>query len=135
MNPSDIVDGWAMASCETLERRDVEAHMDLISKDVKVYGLANHEFVDYNFWLTQVKEQFSQGLVKSVRYYLHSVRADSDALILFTAIEYLTDQDNQEHESPIEVALAKEADGVWRVIQEKVLTQDQAQTAGLTTLH
>ena len=135
MNPSDIVNGWAMASCETLERRDVEAHMDLISKDVKVYGLANHEFVDYNFWHNQVKEQFNQEQVKSVRYYLHAVRADSDTLILFTAIEYLTDKDGIEHESPLEVALAKEEDGVWRVIQQKVLTQDEAQTAGLVSLH
>ncbi len=131
MNPKDIVDGWAMASCETLERLDVEAHMDLISKDVKVYGLADKEYVDYNFWREQVKEQFSQGMVKSVRYYLHAVRADSDSLILFTAIEYLTDATGKEHESPLEVALAKEEDGVWRVIQEKVLTEDQAQTAGL----
>ena len=124
-----------MASCETLERLDVAAHMDLISKDVKVFGLANHEFVDYNFWHNQVKEQFSQGLVKSVRYYLHAVRADSDSLVLFTAIEYLTDKDGKEHESHLEVALAKEDDGVWRVIQEKVLTQDEAQTAGLLALH
>jgi len=135
MTPSEIVDGWAIASCETLERRDIEAHMNLISKDVKVYGLANHEYVDYNFWHNQVDEQFSQGLVKSVRYYLHAVRADSDSLILFTAIEYLTDKDGSEHESPLEVALAREEDGVWRVIQEKVLTNDEAQAAGLVILH
>lgn len=135
MNPSDIVTGWAMASCETLERRDVEAHMDLISRDVKVYGLANQDSVDYTFWHQQVREQFSQGLVRSVRYDLHAVRADSDSLILFTAIEYLTDNQGTEHESPIEVALAKEPDGVWRVIQEKVLSRDEAQAAGLTALH
>ncbi len=135
MDANDVVSGWAMASCETLGRRDVEAHMDLISKEVKVFGLANHEFVDYNFWRNQIEEQFSQGLVKSVRYYLHSVRADSDSLILFTAIEYLTDKDGMEHESPIEVGIAKEEDGVWRVIHQKVLTNDEAQTAGLTVLH
>lgn len=135
MNPSDIVDGWAMASCETLERRDVEGHMDLVSKDVKVYGLANHDSVDYNFWFDQVKEQFSQGFIKSVRYYLHAVRQDSDDLILFTAVETLVDSGGNEHESPIEVALAKEQDGVWRVVQQKVLTQDEANTAGLSAKH
>jgi len=135
MTPEEIVNAWALASCETLEQHDIKAHMGLISKEVKVYGLANHEFVDYNFWHNQVKEQFSQGLVKSLRYYLHSMRADSDSLILFTAMEYLTDKDGKEHESPLEVALAKEEDGVWRVIQEKVLTEDEARTAGLMVVH
>ena len=135
MTPEEIVNAWALASCETLEQHDIEAHMNLISKEVKVYGLANHEFVDYNFWHNQVKEQFSQGLVKTLRYYLHSMRADSDSLILFTAIEYLTDKDGKEHESNLEGALAKEEDGVWRVIQEKVLTEDEARTAGLMVVH
>lgn len=37
----EIAHEWALACCETLERRDAEGHMDLISKRVKVYGLAN----------------------------------------------------------------------------------------------
>ncbi len=131
MNPEDIINTWALASCKTLEDGDVEAHMNLISKEVKVYGLANHDFVDYNFWHTQVSEQFAQGLVVSARYYLHSFRADSDSLIIFTAIEYLSDKDGNQHETPLEVVLSKEDDGVWRVLQEKILNDDEAKTAGV----
>ena len=131
MNPEDIINDWALASCETLEDGDVEAHMNLISKQVQVYGLANHDVVDYNFWHTQVSEQFTQGMVVSARYYLHSFRSDSDSQIIFTAIEYLTDKDGNQHETPIEVVLSKEDDGVWRVLQEKILNDDEAKAAGV----
>ena len=131
MNPEKIINDWALASCETLENRDVEGHMNLISKQVKVYGLANHEFVDYKFWETQVKEQFSEGLVTSARYYLNSFRVENESLLVFTALEYLIEKDGNEHETPLEVVLFKEEDGVWRVTQQKILTKDEAQTAGL----
>lgn len=108
----EIAHEWALACCETLERRDVEGHMDLISKRVKVYGLANLDVVDYNFWRRQVQEQFAAGLVTSVRYYLSAVKADSDAQLRLTAIEYLTDKDGSEHESPLLITLCKEEDGV-----------------------
>lgn len=108
--------------------------MNLVSKQVKVFGLADFEFVDYNFWLTQVQEQFAGGLVTAVRYYLNAVKADSDTQVSFTAMEYLTDKDGQEHENPLLVVLAKEPDGAWRVIEQKILTQQEAQDAGLTLL-
>lgn len=135
MNPEEIIQTWSLACCQTLEERDIDAHMDLISKQVKVYGLAEHEFVDYNFWHNQVSEQFSKGLVKSLRYYLNSMRVESDSQIIFTAIEYITDQEDKEHENSLEVVLTKEADGFWRVTQEKILTEDEARQAGLLTVH
>ncbi|WP_462320777.1 hypothetical protein [Halochromatium sp.] len=135
MNAGEIVQAWALACCQTLETQDIEGHMNLISKQIKVFGLADFDFVDYNFWQNQVQEQFANGLVTSLRYYLHSVRTDSENQISFTAIEYLTDKDGREHENPLLVVLSKEPDGVWRATEEKILTEDQARAAGLSRLH
>lgn len=135
LTAGEIANEWALACCETLERRDIEGHMDLISRRVKVYGLANLDVVDYHFWLRQVQEQFAAGVVTSVRYYLHAVKVDSDTQLRLTAIEYLTDKDGNEHESPLLITLSKEEDGVWRATEEKILTKDEAQTAGLSRLH
>ncbi|MCF8016756.1 MAG: hypothetical protein K9L65_13895 [Chromatiaceae bacterium] len=135
MTAGEIANDWALACCETLERRDIEGHMNLISRRVKVYGLANLDVVDYHFWLQQVQEQFAAGLVTSLRYYLNAVKVDSDTQLRLTAIEYLTDKDGSEHESPLLITLCKEADGVWRATEEKILTKDEAQTAGLSRLH
>lgn len=135
MNAGRIAEQWALACCETLERRDIDGHMNLISKQVKVFGLADFEFVDYNFWRNQVQEQFADGMVTSLRYYLHSVKINSETQISFTAIEYLTDKDGKEHENPLLVVLSKEEDGEWRAIEEKILTEDEAQAAGLSRLH
>ena len=135
MNAGEIAKAWALACCETLERRDIEAHMNLISKQVKVFGLADFEFVDYNFWLKQVQDQFASDMVTSLRYYLSAVKVDSETQISFTAIEYLTDKEGQEHENPLLVVLSKEADGIWRAIEEKILDKEEARAARLTQLH
>lgn len=135
MNAGEIAEEWALACCETLERRDIGGHMNLISKKVKVFGLADFEFVDYNFWRNQVQEQFANGMVTSLRYYLHSVKTNSDSEISFIAIEYLTDKDGTAHENPLLVVLSREEDGIWRATEEKILTEDEAQAAGLSRLH
>jgi len=134
MNAGEIAEAWALACCETLERRDLDGHMNLISRQVQVFGLADHDVVDYNFWLKQLQEQFAGGVVTSLSYYLNSVKAESDSLIKFTAMESLTDNAGEKHENPLLVVLAKEEDGVWRVIEEKILDKEEAQAAGLIKL-
>lgn len=135
MNAGEIAEAWTLACCETLERRDLDGHMNLISRQVKVFGLADLDVVDYNFWLKQVQEQFAGGVVTSLSYYLNSVKAESDSLIKFTAMEYLTDNAGEKHENPLLVVLAKEEDGVWRAIEEKILDKEEAKAAGLIKLH
>ncbi len=135
MNPAEIAQAWSLACCETLEKRDLDAHMNLISKQVKVFGLADFDSIDYHFWRNQLTQQFANDTVSSVRYYINAVKADSDSLIKFTAIEYLTDKEGKEHENPLLIVLEKEADDVWRVIEEKILTNEEARTAGLVKWH
>ena len=135
MNAGEIAEAWALACCETLERHDLDGHMNLISRQVQVFGLADLDVVDYNFWRKQVQEQFAGGLVTSLSYYLNSIKAESDILIKFTAMEYLTDNAGEKHENPLLVVLAKEEDGFWRAIEEKILDKEEAQTAGLIKLH
>lgn len=134
MNAGEIAKAWALACCETLEKRDLEGHMNLISRKVQVFGLSGLEVVDYNFWLKQLQEQFAAGLVTSLSYYLNSIKAESDSLIKFTAMEYLTDNTGEKHENPLLVVLAKEEDGIWRLIEEKILDKNEAQAAGLINL-
>lgn len=134
MNAGEIAEAWALACCETLERHDLDGHMNLISRQVQVFGLADLDVVDYNFWLKQMQEQFAGGVVTSLSYYLNSVKAESDSLIKFTAMEYLTDNAGEKHENPLLVVLAKEEDGVWRAIEEKILDKEEAQAAGLIKL-
>jgi len=135
MNAAEIAEAWTLACCETLERRDLNGHMNLISRQVQVFGLADLDVVDYNFWLKQVQEQFASGLVTSLSYYLNSIKAESDSLIKFTAMEYLTDNAGEKHENPLLVVLAKEEDGVWRAIEEQILDKQEAKEAGLINLH
>ena len=135
MNAGEIAEAWALACCETLERHDLYGHMNLKSRQVQVFGLADLDVVNYNFWLKQVQEQFAAGTVTSLSYYLNSVKAESDSLIKFTAMEYLTDNAGEKHENPLLVVLAKEEDGVWRAIEEKILDKEEAQAAGLINMH
>ena len=39
MNAGEIPQEWALACCETLERRDIESHMNLISQSAALGGI------------------------------------------------------------------------------------------------
>lgn len=39
MNPLEIIRDWMIACCKTINEYDHAGHMNLISKDVKVFGI------------------------------------------------------------------------------------------------
>ena len=48
--------------------RDYEAHMDLISKKVQLFGVPGHEVIDYAAWSAQCKHEFENQLLTSAHY-------------------------------------------------------------------
>ena len=65
---SKIAQDWLEALARTANAKDYEAHMDIISKQVKVYGVPGFELIDYNDWAKQCKYEFGLGLLHRVSY-------------------------------------------------------------------
>jgi len=121
-----IIRQWMSASEETLARHDVAGHLALISKQVKVHGVPELDVIDYNDWAAQVEHEFKNQLVRSVKFHGDHIRAEKPDNIIFVTLEVITAADGTVINNGLEVVLNKESDGVWRVVQERILDEGES---------
>lgn len=121
MKPIDFLADMA----ETANSLDLDAHMNLISKDVSVFGVPGFEVITYNDWHKQCKYEFSNRLLKKVSYQGLNIIAETPERVMFKSIETVEGSDGSINSSGIEFIIQKEADGRWRVSQERILPADE----------
>lgn len=126
-----IIHEWMQACSQTLAEHDIPGHLALISKQVKVHGVPDLEIIDYKDWAAQVEYEFSQKLIKSVEYRGDTIRAENQSEIMFLTMEVITAADGQVINNALEVLLNLEDDGKWRVVQERILGEEEARHFGL----
>jgi len=124
MNAQQFLDRMA----DTANALDFEAHMDLISKDVSVFGVPGFDVIGYDDWYNQCKHEFESGLLKQVNYKGLNVLAETPDRIMFKSMETVEGSDGTVNTSGIEFIIQKEDDGVWRVSQERVLPEDELES-------
>lgn len=110
---------------ETANQLDLDAHMNLISKDVSVYGVPGFEVITYDDWFKQCEYEFENKLLKGVSYQGLNVLAETPERIMFKSIETVEGSDGSTNTNGIEFIIQKEADGQWRVSQERILPDDE----------
>jgi hypothetical protein len=110
---------------ETANRLDLDAHMNLISKDVSVYGVPGFEVITYDDWFRQCEYEFENKLLKGVSYNGLNVLAETAERIMFKSIETVEGSDGSTNISGVEFIIQKEEDGQWRVGQERILPDDE----------
>ncbi len=113
---------------ETANDLDFDAHMNLISKDVSVYGVPDFEVITYDDWFRQCKHEFENKLLKKVSYQGLSVLAETPERIMFKSIETIEGSDGSSNTSGVEFIIQKEDDGQWRVGQERILPEDELES-------
>lgn len=126
MTPQQFLDAMA----ETANNHDFAAHMNLISKDVQVYGVPNFEVINYNDWYNQCKKEFEDMLLTRIIYDGLHILAETPDRVMFAAIEMATARDGHEHIYCIEFTIQKEEDGQWRVVQERIIPQPTQEDDG-----
>ena len=109
----------------TANALDLEAHMNLISKDVSVFGVPGFDVIGYDDWFNQCKHEFDNQLLKQVSYKGLNVLAETPDKIMFKSMETVEGSDGTINSNGIEFIIQKEQDGVWRVSQERVLAADE----------
>ena len=110
---------------ETANKLDFDAHMNLISKNVSVYGVPDFEVITYDDWFNQCKHEFDNKLLKKVSYQGLNILAETPSRIMFKSIETVEGNDGSTNTSGIEFIIQKEEDGQWRVAQERILPEDE----------
>jgi len=110
---------------ESANALDLDAHMNLISKDVSVFGVPGFDVIGYDDWFNQCRHEFENKLLKQVSYKGLNVLAETPDKIMFKSLETVEGEDGTVNTNGIEFIIQKEADGVWRVSQERVLPNDE----------
>ncbi len=127
----EVALNWLQNVSNTLFNKDLSGHLNLISKSVSLRGVPGYENIDYSAWSAQCEHEFTNNLVKSVSYSGLKMLVANDEQIMFKTLETIEAADGAINEMGIEVLLKKEDDGVWRVIQERVLPDNEAIHDGL----
>lgn len=126
----ETVDQWLSDFIKTALARDLEAHMDLISREVLVFGVPGFETLDYDDWYRQCEHEFPQGLIADIRYDRVQIRTGDQERVLFKALETTQTADGGSVTQGVELLLQREP-GRWRLKQFRVLPEDEARHDGL----
>ena len=124
MKPQDFLDQMA-ATANALNLVD---HMNLISKEVGVYGVPGFEVIGYEDWFNQCQHEFENKLLKNVSYQGMNVLAQTNDRIMFKSVETVEGSDGEINANGIEFIIQQEEDGMWRVNQERVLPEDELES-------
>ena len=118
MTPEEFLSEMA----QTANTHNLEAHMNLISKDVKVHGFPEFDLITYDDWFNQCKQEFENKLLVRVSYQdLHTLTETTDE-IRFIAVETVEASDGKINTNCIEFTIRKENDEQWRVVNERIIS-------------
>ena len=121
-----VAEQWLTAAAESAGQRDLEGHMGMISKRISVLGVPGFDNIDYDIWYRQCRHQFENAMLKSVSYKGLNLISAEERQIKFTVYETVVGTDGTLNEQIVEMLLEKEDDDVWRLVQERVLIENDA---------
>lgn len=125
MTPQEFLTEMA----RTASMHNFEEHMNLISRDVKVYGVPEHEVISYDDWFNQCKQEFEDKLLTSVGYDEIHILSEANDVICFIANEEIEASDGTQHAHCIKFYIKHEIDGQWRVTSERILSDEEKEEA------
>ena len=126
-----IAQEWLDASAKTATDKDFDAHFNLISKKVRVTGVPGHDSISYDDWARASEQEFKDNVLKAVTYDGFKMVATNERQVMFKTIESIEANDGTKRSHGVEILLSIEDEGIWRVTQERVMTDDETRHDGL----
>ncbi|WP_126456865.1 hypothetical protein [Sulfuriflexus mobilis] len=121
-----IAEQWLTHAAESAGQKDLKGHMGMISKRVSVQGVPGFDNIDYDIWHQQCRHQFENAMIKSIAYKGFNLISATETQINFTVFEMVVGADGTLNEQIVEMSLEKEDDDQWRLVQERVLIENDA---------
>jgi len=126
-----VINQWLSDVSRTVAVHDHAAHMALISRSVSLLGVPGYDNIGYEAWSRQCKHEFANQLIANVDYGTVRIRVVTDKRIKFMTYESVTAHDGNVNTQGIECLLEKEDDGKWRLVQERILADEETRKFNL----
>ncbi len=114
-----IVLAWLDELSKTVAEHDLPAHMQLVSRQVKVAGIPNAGTIDYEGWRLRRFNEFNGKLLEKLGYQFRAIVKSKDDQIIFNVQETMEARNGHSIVADKDVLLQKEKDGRWRVRYER----------------
>ena len=121
-----VAEQWLTQAAESAGQKDLKTHMGMISKRVSLQGVPGFENIDYDAWYQQCQHQFENAMIKSIAYKGFNLVNATETQVVFTVFETVIGTDGTLNEQVVEMSLEKEDDDAWRLVQERVLIENDA---------
>lgn len=129
----NIAQRWLDELAQSANDKNYYAHMDLISKQVNVFGIPGFDVIGYDDWARQCKHEFENNILKQVSYGPMRIVAHAPGRVMFKTLEKVEATDGTSNTNGVEIIIQKEDDGKWRVLQERILPDEELSHDGLET--
>jgi hypothetical protein len=116
----ELIINWLKGVSESVENRDLAAHMALVSKNVQVYGIPNQATLDYQGWYRRRRNEFNKNRLASLRYTNLNIKTITLRRLGFQITEIMQATDGQQIQINKEILLEREEDNQWRVVEETI---------------
>lgn len=118
--PQTIIGNWLKQLTRSVETRDLAAHMQLISEQVKVYGLPGGQIVNYRQWKQRRHTEFSQARLLALGYRLINIKTITSLRLIFHVEEIMQACNGMCVLIDKDIILELEADDHWRAVEEYI---------------
>lgn len=111
---------WLTNITTTTNTKDLEAHMDLVSENVAIYGMPNGKVLSYADWRSRRKNEFKRGLLKNLTYNNLKIKTIGLRRLIFDIEEIMDATNGDMAIINKQVILEQDQDNKWRVVEETV---------------
>lgn len=111
---------WLKSVSDSVEKQDLDAHMNLVSENVAVYGMPSGQTIHYQDWKKRRKSEFKRDMLKSLSYNELKIKTIALKRLIFNINEMMESKEGDIVIINKDVVLEQEADQAWRVIEETV---------------
>ena len=111
---------WLSSITETVEARDLEKHMDLVSENVAIYGMPSGKTLNYADWRGRRKNEFKRGLLNSLTYNNLKIKTIGLRRLIFDIEEVMDGAKGDMAIINKQIILEQDLDDKWLVVEEVV---------------
>jgi len=116
----ELIINWLKRLSESVKNRDLETHMGLVSKKVRVYGIPNQASLGYQDWYRRRRNEFNNNRLASLSYNNLNIKTITLRRLGFQVTEIMQATNGQQIQINKDILLEQEEDNQWRVVEETI---------------